>query len=75
MKRPWLIAAGAMAAITVVLELIPGLRGHAALWWQRLPAFDLLYGFVGCVAIVLASKWLGHAWLQRHEDYYGDPKS
>jgi hypothetical protein len=63
---------GITIAITVLLELIFRHQGHAAFWWQTTPAFDLVYGFVGCVGIVLVSKWLGHSWLQRHEDYYGD---
>ncbi|MGQ4808850.1 hypothetical protein NKDENANG_02243 [Candidatus Entotheonellaceae bacterium PAL068K] len=76
MKRPWLIAAGAMmVALSVVLELVSRHQGHATFWWQSTPAFDLLYGFAGCIGIVLGSKWLGHVWLQRDENYYGDPKS
>ncbi len=75
MKRFWLIAAGVMAAVTMLLELMSGHHGPAAFWWQKTLAFDLLYGFAGCLGIVLGSKWLGHAWLQRDENYYGGPQS
>lgn len=72
MKRFWLGAAGMIVGITIVLEIVYRHYGHPHFWWQATPTFDLLYGFAGCVVIVLASKWLGHAWLQRPETYYGD---
>jgi hypothetical protein len=43
---------------------------HAVFWWEEVPVFYALYGFFGCVLIVIASKWLGHYVLQRPEDYY-----
>lgn len=36
-------------------------------WWHGTPGVQAVYGVVGCVAIVLVSKWLGR-WLQRPED-------
>ena len=39
-------------------------------WWNRIPAFNILYGFAGCVLIMLFSKALGKLFLQRKEDYY-----
>jgi cytochrome bd-type quinol oxidase subunit 2 len=44
---------------------------HAPLFWQRLPFFSAAYGFIGCIVIIIASKALGHHWLQKREDYYG----
>jgi len=38
--------------------------------WQSVPFFSALYGFVGCIMIILGSKALGHYWLQKEEDYY-----
>jgi hypothetical protein len=43
---------------------------HLFFSWQSLPIFPALYGFVGCVIIILGSKALGHFWLIRKEDYY-----
>ena len=43
---------------------------HAAFVWQELPVFSALYGFVGCMLIIVVSKALGHHWLQKEEDYY-----
>ena len=41
-------------------------RDHA---WESLPAFYALYGFIGCVVLVLVAKWM-RTWLMRPEDYY-----
>jgi len=43
---------------------------HLYFSWQSLPIFGALYGFVGCVIIILGSKALGHFWLTKKEDYY-----
>jgi len=43
---------------------------HPYFWWENLPVFSAIYGFVGCVIIIIASKALGHYWLQKEEDYY-----
>ena len=42
---------------------------HGDSWWHHLLGFDLVYGFAGCVAIVVGSKALGKAWLQRRERF------
>jgi len=43
---------------------------HPHFVWEELPVFSAIYGFVGCVVIIVASKALGHHWLQKDEDYY-----
>lgn len=45
-------------------------KGEAESWWENIPGFFALFGLTFCVVIVLASKFLGHFWLQRKEDYY-----
>jgi len=65
-----LIAGVIVIVATVALELLSGHGAHAEFWWHRTPGFDALYGFIGCVVIVLASKALGKRWIQRDEDYY-----
>jgi hypothetical protein len=35
-----------------------------------LPFFSALYGFIGCIVIIIGSKALGRFWLQKDEDYY-----
>jgi hypothetical protein len=46
------------------------LHPHLFFSWQSLPIFAALYGFIGCVIIILGSKALGHFWLMKKEDYY-----
>lgn len=36
------------------------------------PGYAASIGFFGCIAIIVVSKWLGHAFLQRPENYYPD---
>ena len=43
---------------------------HPYFWWENSPVFFAIYGFVGCIIIIIASKALGHYWLQKEEDYY-----
>lgn len=43
---------------------------HGETWWHHMPGFDLVYGAVGCMAIVIVSKALGKVWLQRRERHY-----
>lgn len=40
--------------------------------WQEVPVFDLLFGLLGCAALILFSEALGKYFLFRREDYYGD---
>jgi len=39
-------------------------------FWEAFPAFSALYGFIGCVVIIIGSKAIGHYWLQKRENYY-----
>ena len=72
MKRLWFVALALLASTMILLDLIYRHHAHAEFWWHVTPAFDLLYGFVGCAGIILISKWIGHAWLQRDETFYED---
>lgn len=43
---------------------------HPHFWWQKLPVFDVFFGFIGAVLIIVVAKWLGHNWLLKDEKYY-----
>lgn len=72
MTPRWFTIAGIILVISVALDMVFRHHGHPVFWWHTLPAFDLLYGVAGCVGLIVAAKWLGHTWLERHEDYYGN---
>ncbi len=39
---------------------------------EHWPGFWAVFGFVGCVVIILVSKWFGHLGIMTREDYYED---
>lgn len=43
---------------------------HPHFWWEKIPVFDAIFGFLGCIVIVLGSRALGHHGIQKDEDYY-----
>ena len=43
---------------------------HAERSWEGLPGFYAIFGFVACVALVLAAKELLRKAVMRDEDYY-----
>jgi hypothetical protein len=61
--------------ISIGVSMVMGLffrPEHPHFWWEKIPIFDAVFGFLGCILIVLGSKALGHHWLQKDEDYYRD---
>jgi hypothetical protein len=51
----------ALFAVTVAVDLLLD---------TAVPGMMSAYGFVGCVVIIVASKWFGKAFVQRREDHY-----
>lgn len=61
----------AILALTVVLDFfIP--RDYVHFFWDEIPGFSAVYGFIACILIIIVSKALGRYWLSRPEDYYDD---
>ena len=61
--------------ISIGLSMLIGLffrSEHPHFWWEKIPIFDAIFGFLGCIVIVLGSKALGHHGIQKDEDYYHD---
>ena len=58
-------------AILFALDFV--VHRHTVHSWESLWGFYALYGFIGCVALVLAAKWMRTV-LMRPEDYYEDEK-
>ena len=67
----------AACAILVLLDVIGAVLHffgaadlrHAERWWEGLPGFYVVYGFVACTLLVLIAKVLRKV-LMREEDYY-----
>jgi hypothetical protein len=54
-------------ALSLAVEWLLPAADPSLAWWHRLPAFQGAYGLLGCLAIIVVSKALGKAWLQRPE--------
>lgn len=39
-------------------------------WWNSIPGFYAIWGFLGAAGIILISKGLGALLIQQKEDYY-----
>jgi TRAP-type C4-dicarboxylate transport system permease small subunit len=61
-------------ALVVVLAAIPGIvdKQEAHTGIEDWPGFWAVFGFVGCVLIIIVSKWFGHAGIMTREDYYDE---
>lgn len=68
-RRAWTFAALA-SGVALGLPLVFHPEHHHEAWWTHIPGFFAGYGFLGCVAIVLVSKWLGRLFLQKHGNFY-----
>jgi len=61
---------GVVAVLLIAVEWSPWHEPHGSHWWHQVAGFDLVYGLLGCVVIVIVSKALGVVLLQRGEKYY-----
>jgi hypothetical protein len=61
-------------AVLVLLDALPALvdKEHAHTEAEHIPAFWAAFGFVGCVVLILVSKWFGHLGIMTREDYYDE---
>ncbi|ABV88601.1 hypothetical protein [Shewanella pealeana] len=57
----------ACCTLLVVLDFV--INRHVYHSWENLPAFYPIYGFVGCVVLVVIARWM-RTFLMRPEDYY-----
>ena len=56
--------------LLVVLDFV--IHRHTMHEWDKLWAFYPIYGFVGCVVLVIVASWM-RTFLMRPEDYYDKP--
>lgn len=64
----------AVLALLVVLDALPFLvdKEHAHTGAEKLPAFWAVFGFIGCVVLIIVSKWFGKLGIMQREDYYDE---
>ena len=55
----------------ILFALDSVIHRHVMHSWENLWGFYPLYGFVGCVVLVLVATWM-RTFLMRSEDYYGN---
>ncbi len=65
------ICLGVLALLMLVDALFVS-KEHAHTQVEHLPAFWSVFGFIGCVLIIILSKWYGHAGIMTREDYYDE---
>ncbi len=60
--------------LLIVIDSIPLIvdKEHAHTWLEKVPGFWSIFGFVGCVGIIVISKWFGHLGIMTREDYYDE---
>jgi hypothetical protein len=63
-----------LLAALILADAIPALvdKEQAHTQAEHIPAFWAVFGFVGCVVLIVVSKWFGHAGIMQREDYYDE---
>jgi hypothetical protein len=69
LKRGFYASLAVLAISEFALPRVLG-TGEAHFWFEEIPAWGSAYGFIACIAIIVASKLLGKLWLTRPENYY-----
>ncbi len=64
----WLIL-GIIFVITLALEFTV-LAGYDSHWWNAIPAFYAIFGFVMCLALIYSAKFIAKKLLNRDINYY-----
>ncbi len=67
-KQVYILAIVAMAAATIVEALFA--HPHHSNFWDVTPGFDILFGLVGCAALIIVAKIIVAPLIQKDEDYY-----
>ncbi|MBS3943883.1 MAG: hypothetical protein KGZ42_00160 [Melioribacter sp.] len=68
-KLHWILL-GVITLISILADFVFLADYPNKHWWSYIPAFYIIWGFIGCVGIIYISKWLGKIFLQKKEDYY-----
>ena len=69
MKKIHWIILGLVLLLTLVLEFV-FLADYDSHWWNAIPAFYALWGFLSCVVIIKVAKFISNHIVKRDPDYY-----
>jgi len=58
------------ASLVVLLGIDLFIVKHPHFGWEEWPEFYAVYGFVACVVLVVAAKYVLRPLMKRREDYY-----
>ena len=61
---------GLFCTLILLLALEPFVHKHSYFAWEKWFGFYAIYGFVACVLLVLAAKYIPRPFVKREEDYY-----
>ena len=61
-------AYGILVLLVAADFIIP--RHEIHFFGDKIPGFLCIRDSISCVLIIVVSKWIGHHWLVRDEDYY-----
>ncbi len=67
-KKFFLYFGGGLIILDAALILLH--MTHPHFFWDWIPGFSSLYGFISTYLIIVISKWIGHTFLMKSEDYY-----
>jgi hypothetical protein len=59
-----------LGSLVLLLALEPFIHKHTYFAWEEWFGFYAIYGFVACVLLVLAAKYILRPFVKREEDYY-----
>jgi hypothetical protein len=62
------IGLGGVLLALVALEATVIPHYHPEFPWHYVPGYSAMIGLFGCLVVVMISKWLGKAFLQRPEE-------
>lgn len=58
------------SVLAVLLVVDFSIHKHPHFSWEEWPEFYAVFGFVACVCLVLAAKYILRPLMKRKEDYY-----
>lgn len=60
---------GTLLLVSLIIEFTM-LADYDSHWWNNIPAFYAIWGFVVCVVIIFFAKWISKLFISRNKNYY-----